>query len=111
MTGYDCIKRRALGRCLPGKGICGKYKIRNVNEKRVLRICRSLDIKSTKKTSGTLTGHRKRKYFMIFPCPLDGEQFSNSDYRKIYFRMNSSARTYIRGVTFFALPETTFSTT
>lgn len=32
-------------------------------------------------------------------------------YRKIYFSTNSSARTYISGVTFFAFPVTTFRTT
>lgn len=33
------------------------------------------------------------------------------DYRKMYFSTNSSARTYIRGVTFLALPVTAFRTT
>lgn len=33
------------------------------------------------------------------------------NYRKIYFRTNSSARTYISGVTFLAFPATTFRTT
>ena len=36
---------------------------------------------------------------------------SKSNYRKIYFSTNSSARTYISGVTFLAFPVTTFSTT
>jgi hypothetical protein len=32
-------------------------------------------------------------------------------YRKIYFKTNKSARTYIKGEIFFALPVTTFKTT
>ena len=47
------------------------------------------------------------------PVPQNAEQaFGNkTGYRKMYFRINSTARMYIRGVTFLALPQTTFSTT
>lgn len=43
--------------------------------------------------------------------PGMGRGFRLNDHRKIYLRTNSTARMYISGVTFLALPVSTFSTT